>query len=106
MKTVQTRAMLRGARALPSTRTVVLTVAIALFVAFCVLPVVYMFSVSITDAAGTFSLDNYRQLFTEPRRRDLLLTSALLGAGTAIVATTLGAPLGLFLARSDLPAKR
>src|SRR5215204_5273901 len=106
METVQTRAMLRGTRVRPSIRTVVLTVAIALFVALCVLPVVYMFSVSITDAAGTFSFDNYRQLFTEPRRRDLLLTSGLLGAGTAIVATILGAPLGLFLARSDLPAKR
>jgi iron(III) transport system permease protein len=102
----QTRAMLRGARALPSTRTIVLAVAIALFVAFCVLPVVYMFSVSITDAAGTLSLDNYRQLFTEPRRRDLLLTSSLLGGGTAIVATMLGTPLGLLLARSALPAKR
>src|SRR5215213_2539061 len=106
MGTVQTRAMLRGARVLPSTRTVVLAVAIALFVALCVLPVVYMFSVSITDAAGTFSLDNYRQLFTEPRRRNLLLTSGLLGGGTAIVATILGTPLGLLLARSALPAKR
>src|SRR5215216_6851890 len=106
METVSlTRAMLRGAR-LPSTRTVVLALAIALFVAFCVLPVVYMFSVSITDAAGTFSLDNYRQLFTEPRRRDLLLTSGLLGGGTAIIATILGTPLGLLMARSDLPAKR
>src|SRR5215204_4703631 len=106
METVQTRAMLRGARALPSTRTVVLALAIVLFVAFCVLPVVYLFSVSITDAAGTFSLDHYRQLFTEPRRRDLLLTSGLLGGGNAIVATILGTPLGLLLARSDWPAKR
>src|SRR5215217_2424849 len=105
METVQTRAMLRGARALPSTRTVVLALAIVLFIAFCVLPVVYMFGVSITDAAGTFSLDNYRQLFTEPRHRDLLLTSGLLGSGTAIVATLLGTPLGLLLARTALPAK-
>src|SRR5215216_4994470 len=106
METVLTRAMLRRARSLQSTRAIVLGVAIALFVAICVLPVIYMFGVSITDAAGTLSLDNYRQLFTEPRRRDLLLTSGLLGSGTAIVATILGTPLGLLLARSDLPAKR
>src|SRR5829696_8706255 len=106
METVQTRAMLRGARVLPSTRTVVLTVAIAVFVALCVLPVVYMFSFSITDTGGTFSLDNYRLLFTEPRRRDLLLTSGLLGGGAAIVATILGTPLGLLLARSAFPAKQ
>src|SRR5215217_8436772 len=106
METVQTRVMLRGARALPSTRTVVLGFAIVLFVALCVLPVFYMFSVSIIDPAGTFSFDNYRELFAEPRRRDLLLTSGLLGGGTAIIATILGTPLGLLLARSALPAKR
>src|SRR5215216_2388856 len=105
METVLTRAMLRRARSLQSTRAIVLGLAIVLFVALCVLPVFYMFSVSIIDPAGTFSLDNYRQLFTEPRRRDLLLTSGLLGSGTAIIATILGAPLGLLLARTALRAK-
>lgn len=93
-------------RALPSTRVLIIACAIILFVVFCVLPVVYMFIVSLTDAAGTFSVDNYRQLLTEPRRRRLLLTSTLLSGGAAIFATVLGAPLGLLLARSALPAKR
>jgi iron(III) transport system permease protein len=101
-----TRATIWRARVLPSSRTVILAVAIALFTALCVLPVVYMFSVSLSDAAGAFSLGNYRQLLADPRRRELLLTSGLLGAGTAIIATILGAPLGLVFARCDLPVKR
>jgi iron(III) transport system permease protein len=93
-------------RALPSARALTLGLAVTLFVLFCVLPVVYMFIVSLTDAAGSFTLNNYRQLLTEPRQRGLLLTSIVLGGGAAIFATVLGAPLGLLFARSRLPAKR
>ena len=93
-------------RALPSARVLIIALAVILFVLFCVLPVVYMFVISFTDATGAISLDNYRQLLIEQRQRGLLLTSTLLSGGAAIFATVLGAPLGLLLARSDLPAKR
>jgi len=93
-------------RALPSARATTLGLAVMLFVLFCILPVVYMFGVSLTDAAGSFTPDNYRQLFTEPRQRGLMLASIMLGGGAAIFATILGAPLGLLLARARLPAKR
>jgi iron(III) transport system permease protein len=93
-------------RALPSARALTLGLAVTLFVLFCVVPVVYMFVVSLTDAAGSFTLNNYRQLLTEPRQRGLLLTSIVLGGGAASFATVLGAPLGLLFARSRLPAKR
>src|SRR5215203_6387013 len=65
-----------------------------------------MFVVSLADAAGSSTLNNYRQLLTEPRQRGLMLTSIVLGGGAAIFATVLGAPLGLLFARSRLPAKR
>jgi iron(III) transport system permease protein len=52
------------------------------------------------------SIDHYRRLLAEARQRDLLLNSTLLGAGTAVLATAIGAPLGLLLARADLAAKR
>ena len=96
----------RHSRALPSARALTLGLAITLFVLFCVLPAVYMFIVSLTDAAGTFTLDNYRQLLTDSRQRALMATSIVLGAGAAIFATVLGAPLGLLFARAPLPAKR
>lgn len=87
-------------------RTITLELAIAFFVVFCVLPLIYMFGLSLTDVKGNISFHNYSQLLTETRRRNLLLNSTLLGAGTMLVATLVGAPLGLLLARVDLPAKR
>ena len=100
------RSALRHSRALPSARGLTLGLAVTLFVLFCVLPVVYMFVVSLTDTAGSFTLSNYRQLLIEPRQRELMLTSIVLGVGAAIFATVLGAPLGLLFARAPLPAKR
>jgi iron(III) transport system permease protein len=102
---VNSRAI-RPSRALPSARAFTLGLAVTLFVLFCVLPVVYMFIVSLTDATGSFTLHNYRQLLIEPRQRGLMLTSIALAGGGAIFATVLGAPLGLLFARARLPAKR
>jgi iron(III) transport system permease protein len=65
-----------------------------------------MFVVSFLDADGNFTTANYGRLLTEARQLNLLLNSTLLGAGAAVLASFLGAPLGLLLARADLPAKR
>ena len=92
--------------ALPSSRAIILGVAGALFVLLCVLPVIYMLGVSLVGANGEISFSNYWRLLIDARQRELLRTSTLLGAGTALVATIIGAPLGLVLARADLPAKR
>ena len=91
---------------LPSARVLALVVAALLFITLCALPAIYMFVVSFISADGSLSFYNYRRLFAEPRQRELLLTSTLLGTGAAAVATIVGAPLGLLLARADLPAKR
>ena len=96
---------LRSSHAVPAARTVIVGAGIVLFIVLCVLPVFYMFAVSLTDASGTVSFDNYRELFSEPRRRELLWTSTLLAGGAALLATLLGVPLGLVLARCPLPAK-
>jgi iron(III) transport system permease protein len=81
-------------------------IASLLFVALCVLPALYMFGVSLTGADGGLSLEHYRRLLGSARQRNLLLTSTLLGAGAAVLATAIGAPLGLLLARADLAARR
>jgi iron(III) transport system permease protein len=91
---------------LPSARLVTLVIAAFLFVALCLLPTVYMFGVSLTGPDGGFSIDNYRRLFMDARQRKLLLDSTLIGAGAAALATCVGVPLGLLLARTDVPAKR
>src|SRR5215207_3310863 len=104
--TTHNAASLRRVLTWPSARAATLCLAAALFVVFCVLPIIYMFGISLSDANGSLSTGNYRRLLTEPRQRELLLTSTLLGAGAALLATALGAPLGLLLARAPLPAKR
>ncbi|HET9531808.1 MAG TPA: iron ABC transporter permease [Blastocatellia bacterium] len=78
----------------------------AVFVGVCVLPVIYMLVVSFLDAEGNFTIANYSRLLAEARQRNLLLNSTLLGAGAAMLASLIGAPLGLLLARADVPAKR
>jgi iron(III) transport system permease protein len=83
-----------------------ISVAVGLFVALCVLPLIYMLGYSFVDKTGHFSLDNYRRLIAESRQQKLLVNSFMLGGGTAALATIIGAPLGLLLARADLPAKR
>ncbi len=97
---------LRLPSVLPSARAITLGVAVTLFLLLCVLPIIYMLGVSFVGRDGSFSVGNYRQLLIDARQRELLLTSTLLGAGTALLATIIGAPLGLLLARTRLPLKR
>ena len=103
---INNTAILRRTPLLPSVRTVTVGIAAILFVALCALPTIYMFVVSFINANGSFSFANYRLLLTETRQRELLLTSIQLGTGTAVLATAIGVPLGMLLARADLPAKR
>jgi iron(III) transport system permease protein len=75
----------------------------AAFVAFavcCVLPIAYL-------VATTFGFDSdtYRALVLDGRQRGLLFNTAVLGTGTALLATVLGAPLGIVLARVPLRFK-
>ncbi|HEU5237966.1 MAG TPA: ABC transporter permease subunit, partial [Pyrinomonadaceae bacterium] len=88
-----------------SQRTVALAIVAVLFVGLCILPGLYMLGVSFTSPVGSFSLENYRHLLNL-RQRQLLLSSTLLSTATALLATLIGAPLGLLLGRADLPAKR
>lgn len=93
-------------KARPASRATILATAGILFVVFSVLPILYMLYVSLLDANGDLTLWNYERLFSDPRRRELLRTSTLFGLGTSLLATSIGAPLGLLLARADLPLKR
>lgn len=105
MSTATATATIRRMPALLSAKTMALGGAGVLFVAICVLPLIYMLFVSFTAIDGGLTFDNYGLLLTDARQRELLMNSALLGVATAIAATIVGAPLGLLLARVDLPAK-
>jgi iron(III) transport system permease protein len=90
---------------LPTWRSFLIGLAFVLLAGLCVLPVVYMLCASLLDVNGSLDLENYRRLLLESRQRELLLNSTLLAASSAVVGTILGAPLGLLLARTPLPAK-
>ena len=82
----------------PSSRTVVVGIAIAVFVVCCVMPVGYLLvSLSGIDATSVLVLD--------ARQRRLLFNTVLLGLGTALLATAIGAPMGFALARISLRRK-
>jgi len=90
----------------PDSRTIVLTAATVAFLLICALPAIYMFGSSFASKNGGFTLANYLRIIAEPRQRSLLLSSATLGIGAVLLATTIGAPLGILLARSDVPFRR
>ena len=80
-------------------RTVVITVAFATFLACCVLPLAYLL---LTTVAAT---GDARDLALDSRQRGLLYNTAILGIGTAALATMIGTPLGIALARVPLRRK-
>jgi len=82
-----------------SSRTVVIGVAVAVFVAASVLPLGYMLARFAAAESGSAAV------LLDARQRTLLFNTALLGAGTALLATLIGAPLGLALARVAVPWK-
>ena len=55
---------------LPTTRSTLVSLGFILFTGLCVLPVVYMAGVSLVNAEGSFSIENYRRLLFEHRQRE------------------------------------
>jgi iron(III) transport system permease protein len=83
-----------------SSRTVVIGSSVVLFIACCVLPVAYLLTVPLSTGDVSSGA-----LWLDARQQGLLWNTARLGVGTALLATALGAPLGLALARIDLHGK-
>ena len=86
-----------------SLRTPVLTAAVAVFGVVCVLPVASMVWHGVIESAGQSNA--FETLLLDTRQRSLLTNSALLASGTAILATLIGAPLGVALSRVRLRHK-
>jgi iron(III) transport system permease protein len=82
-----------------SSRTVVIGGAGLVFLACSVLPVAYLLIVSLATAEG------YSAILLDVRQRGLLVNTALLGGGTALLATAIGSTLGFALGRMSLPRK-
>jgi iron(III) transport system permease protein len=84
----------------PSSRTVVVTIAVVLFITCCLLPVAYVLTTPLSSRTiGSTGV------WLDARQQGLLWNTARLGIGTALLATAIGAPLGLALARIPVRGK-
>ena len=83
-----------------------MSIAATLFFVLCVAPALYMFVISFAGADGRLGFENYQRLLSEARQRELFVNSVGLGAGSAMMAVLIGAPLGLLFARASFPLKR
>jgi iron(III) transport system permease protein len=81
-------------------RAVVIGVAFAAFVVCCVLPIAYLLVTTLGAGPGA-----YAAILLDSRQQGLLYNTALLGVGTALLATAIGVPLGVALARVPLRRK-
>ena len=81
-------------------RTVVMSAALAAFAVCCVLPVAWLLTTTLGASSGAFGA-----LALDSRQRGLLSNTIVLGAGTAALATAIGAPAGFVLARVPIRRK-
>ena len=82
-------------------RTVVIGTAVVVFIVCCVAPVFYLLFTSLASAETA-----YAAVLLDVRQRGLLYNTALLGTATAVVASAIGIPLGVALARVPLRRKQ
>ena len=68
-----------------------------------VLPVSWLVIYSVTDSRGTLTLDNFRQLVTDPAFVDPLVTTLTIAVASSVICCAVAAPMGWLVARSDMP---
>lgn len=81
-------------------RIVVIGTALVVFIVCCIAPVSYLLLTSLASADTA-----YTAVLLDVRQRGLLYNTALLGTATAVVASAIGIPLGIALARVPLRRK-
>jgi iron(III) transport system permease protein len=78
----------------------------ALLCVLVVLPVSWLAVYSVSDRTGAFTLDNFRQLFTNPDFVNPLITTIVVAVSSSLICCAVAAPMGWLVARSDMPLRR
>jgi iron(III) transport system permease protein len=87
--------------------TTPLSLAFVLLLATLVLlPMFWLVVTSFRDDAGHFTLDHYRQFFTDVSFLMPLVTTLWTSAAVGLLCVAVAAPMGWLVARTDLPGKR
>ncbi|MGZ5685030.1 MAG: ABC transporter permease [Usitatibacter sp.] len=79
---------------------------VALLAVLVLLPMFWLLVTSLRDDAKHFTLEHYRQLFTDPAFVKPLVTTLWTSAAVGALCLAAAAPMAWLVARTDLPAKR
>jgi len=79
---------------------------VALLAALVLLPMAWLTVASLRDDAKHFTLENYRQFFTDVSFLKPLFTTLWTSAAVGSISVLLAAPMAWLVARTDLPGKR
>jgi iron(III) transport system permease protein len=76
------------------------------FLIFLIYPLIRLFYDSFTNEAGLFTLNNFKEFFTDSFYLRSLSNSLILGAATVLTTSLIGIPVAFLLLRYDFPGRR
>ncbi len=77
----------------------------AVLVVLIVLPMSWLVYFSLTDKAGAFTLDNFRELIVNPVFVEPFITTVILATSSAVICCLVAAPIAWLVARTDMPLR-
>jgi len=78
----------------------------AILCVLIVLPISWLVYYSVTDRTGALTLDNFRRLVSDATFLDPLFTTVFLATSVSLACSIVAAPMGWFVARTDMPLRR
>src|SRR5262245_9590878 len=84
----------------------ILILSAALLCVLIILPMSWLFYYSLVDRTGSFTLDNFRTLVTDPVFVDPLMTTVILAVSSSVICCLAAAPMSWLVARTDIPLRR
>src|SRR5882762_5300903 len=96
---------LRSARKLDLSWPILVLFA-ALLCVLIILPMTWLVYYSFVDRDGTFTLDNFVRLATDPTFVDPLITTMIIATSSSVICCAFAAPIGWLVARTDMPLRR
>jgi iron(III) transport system permease protein len=75
----------------------------ALLCVLIILPMTWLVYFSFVDRDGTFTLENFARLATDPTFVDPLITTVIIAVSSSVICCAFAAPMGWLVARSDMP---
>jgi iron(III) transport system permease protein len=103
--TIATSAAPRITHRFDPTKLVLYAFALVLFL-LVVLPMGWLVVYSLTDKDRAFTLANFAALISDPTLLEPFVTTFILATSSALICCAVAAPMGWFVARTDMPLRR